>query len=230
MTKNELNILKDKINNSNINSFTNEKENIKALKFKIDEDEKNTVNTIVNDILNENGVCDDIITVKKELNELKQTNICDDVVITGIAETENENLLETVNNLLSVQYEMVIKSDVVKSIFRLKNTKCGVNSPILLVLKSENVKRLLMDKQKINGPIILQHKNPDSINNLQKVFFKHRLTSENLSLLRDTRKFCRENSYQFVWTTNDAKILIKKSPGIRPIKITSLKDLELLKN
>lgn len=225
-TKYELNILKDLINKSNSNFSSNE-DTVEKIN---DEDETKTIlytNTI-NKILNQHKVCDDVITVKKELNELKQHNICDDIVITGIPETKHENLLEIVNRVL-VQYAIEIKSVDVKSIYRLKNMKCGLNSPILLVLKNENVKCLIMRKQKTNGPIILQSMETTSLNDLQKVFFKHRLTTENLSLLRNVRKFCRENCYQFVWLTNDAKILVKKNSETRPIKISSLKDLELLK-
>lgn len=160
---------------------------------------------------------------------MKQQHISDDIVITGIPETKNENLLEIVNSLL-VQYEIVIKSTDLKSIFRLKNMKCGVNSPILLVLKNEKVKCEIMEKQKHSGPNNLHQNIETASTNPLKVFFKHRLTLENLHLLRNVRKFCRENSYRFVWTTKyDAKILIKKSSESRTIKILSLKDLELLK-
>lgn len=233
-TKMELNTLKDIINKSNINFSTNEKmvEKIETLNLDADENkimfDKNTIKVTVTDILQEQRVCDDIITVKKEINELKQNNICDDIVITGIPESNNENLLETVNSLL-VQYDIVVKSTDLKSIYRLKNMKCGVNSPILLVLKDEHMKSLIMEKQKINGPILLPFIESASLMNPQKVFFKHRLTTENLTLLRNVRRFCRENLYQFVWTTNDGKILIKKTTEDRPIKISSIKDLELLK-
>lgn len=230
--KMELNTLKDKINKSNINLSTNENitetlnQDADEIKTMFD---KNTIKVTVTDILNEQRVCDDIITVKKEINELKQNNICDDIVITGIPETKNENLLEAVNSLL-VQYDIVVKSTDLKSIYRLKNMKCGVNSPILLILKNEYVKSLIMEKQKINGPILLPFiESACLMNPHQKVIFKHRLTIENLTLLRNVRRFCRENSYQFVWTTNDAKILIKKTSEDRPIKISSLKDLEILK-
>lgn len=230
--KMELNTLKDKINKSNINLSTNENitetlnQDADEIKTMFD---KNTIKVTVTDILNEQRVCDDIITVKKEINELKQNNICDDIVITGIPETMNENLLEAVNSLL-MQYDIVVKSTDLKSIYRLKNMKCGVNSPILLILKNEYVKSLIMEKQKINGPILLPFiESACLMNPHQKVIFKHRLTIENLTLLRNVRRFCRENSYQFVWTTNDAKILIKKTSEDRPIKISSLKDLEILK-
>lgn len=230
--KMELNTLKDKINKSNINLSTNENitetlnQDADEIKTMFD---KNTIKVTVTDILNEQRVCDDIITVKKEINELKQNNICDDIVITGIPETKNENLLEAVNSLL-MQYDIVVKSTDLKSIYRLKNMKCGVNSPILLILKNEYVKSLIMEKQKINGPILLPFiESACLMNPHQKVIFKHRLTIENLTLLRNVRRFCRENSYQFVWTTNDAKILIKKTSEDRPIKISSLKDLEILK-
>lgn len=161
----------------------------------------NVINTTLNNIFIEHGVSKDLITVKNELNTLKQNNILNDVVITGIPEVRNENLLETVNNVL-VDYKLEINATDIKNIYRLKNLKCGLNSPVLLQLKNEEIKLSIFEKQKKNGPVVLKTSEKIlSINDIQKVYFKHRLTPENLSLLRSVRKFGRDNNYEFIWIT-----------------------------
>lgn len=134
------------------------------------------------------------------------------------------------NEILSF-YEIKIKTDDIKQIYRLKNKNCGTNIPILIKLKDEKLKVCILEKQKQVGPILLQSvfKNL-SDTDFRKVFFKHRLTKENLLLLREARKFCRDYNYQFVWTQNESKILIKKTPESRTIQISTMKDLQCLKN
>lgn len=188
----------------------------------------NVINTTLNNIFKQHGVSNDLITVKSDLNTMKQNNMLNDVVITGIPEDKNENLLATVNNVL-MNYNLEIKSADIKSIYRLKNSKCGVNSPILLQLRNEDIKISILEKQKLNGPVVLNSKEKNiSLKDFQSVYFKHRLTSENLSLLRAVQKFGRENNYAFIWTTHDGKILMRKNSNERAIKISSLRDLEIL--
>lgn len=190
--------------------------------------DNNYINTTLNNIFNQHGVSKDLHSVKNELNIMKQNSILNDVVITGIPEDRGENLLTTVNNVL-VDYNVEIKPADIKYIYRLKNSKTGINSPILMQLKNEEIKHSIMEKQKLNGPVVLHAKgNKNSLMDFQLVYFKHRLTPENLSLLRSVRSFGRKNHYEFIWTTNEGKILMRKSSDVRAVKISSLKDLENL--
>lgn len=175
-------------------------------------------------------ITDDVYTVKSELNNLKQHNMYSDIIITGIPETNNESLIEKVN-LCLVSYDVQIQIDDFKQIYRLKNhNNCGANTPILIEFKSENVKYGILNKQKQMGPILLQSVDKNlPATDMRKVFFKHRLTKENLSLVRDARKFGRDYNYQFVWTQG-SKILIKKTSNSRTFQILTVKDLENLKN
>lgn len=185
--------------------------------------DSNAINTTLNDMFTK-----DLITVKTELNTIKQNNIVNDVVITGIPEVVNENLLATVNKVL-VNYKLEVKSADIKNIYRLKNSKCGIYSPILLQLKNEDIKQSIFAHQKVNGPVLIKNDRKDiSLNDFQCVFFKHRLTSDNLALLRSARKFGRENKYEFTWTTNDGKILMRRNANARAIKISCFTDLQEL--
>lgn len=91
------------------------------------------------------------------------------------------------------------------------------------------MKSKIIQSQKINGPVFLHSidKNMPR-DDLRKVYFKDRLTNENLSLLRECRSFARQNGYQFVWT-QDTTILLKKDAFCRPIEVGCVKELEKLK-
>lgn len=170
-------------------------------------------------------ICDDVCLVKKEINEIQQNSMSNDVVITGLFEEQNENLFDKVERVLT-HYNIKLKKDDIKKIYRLKNKKCGKNSPVLMVLKKNTVKCHILEMQKKYGPALLQaiYENLPKTD-VRKVFFKHRLTKENLLLLRESRKVGRENGYEFIWTSSNASILMKRNSESRTIEIGSLKDL-----
>lgn len=177
------------------------------------------------------NISDEVITVKTELNSLKQYNMDNDIVITGIPEVLKENLLELLNKML-VTYDVKLNKDDVKQIYRLKSKNCGVNSPVLLELKDKNMKLKILEKQRTIGPIMLQAVLEGlPSDDLRKIYFKHRLTRENLVLLKEARSFGRSFNYQYVWTNGStSKVLMKKYCDSRVIEISSMKDIEKLKN
>lgn len=221
ITKSELNELKVKMNLDNSNNVVMESE-IDLSKTTIEQTSfmKATIDEIY----------DEVHTTKQEINNIKQNNMCNDVVITGIPESVNENLLSVVNESL-IQYHMSIKEADVKQIYRLKNKCSGINAPVLMVFRDEKIKSLILQNQKKLGPILLRSfvdKIPES--DFRKIIFKHRVTKENLQLLRETRKFGREMDYKYVWTYNNGNVFIKKTNDSCAISISSLKELELLRN
>lgn len=216
--KNEIMKLKEKddeIDNPSVNE--NHNTNTKIIPNSV-----NLQSSITN--INEN-----LFAVKSDVNCLKQKNMFNDVIITGLPELENENLLEKVNEILD-QYGTKIKDDEVKQIYRLKPNKTDLNTPVLIELKDENMKCFILEKQRKMGPVLLQsvYKNLPSTD-FRKIFFKHRLTKENLILLREARRFGKEHNYQYVWTSNNLKVLMKKEATSQIIEITSLNDIQKLK-
>lgn len=174
------------------------------------------------------GIRDDVFSVKEEINTLKQNTMNNDIVITGIEEVFNENLFEKVNEVL-VQYNATINKSDIKKLYRLKSKNSSKNTPILIVFKENLFKQLILEQQKKCGPILLQSVYKDlPKTDLTKVYFKHRLTKENLLLLKESRKFARENDFKFVWTNSAATILLKKNSESRTIQVTSLKFLQSL--
>lgn len=89
-------------------------------------------------------------------------------------------------------------------------------APILIEFRNVFMKSKIIQSQKIKGPVFLSSidkKVPiDDIYDIymRKVYFKDRLTNQNLILLRKCRCFARQNSYQFVWTQDGENIFLLK--------------------
>lgn len=173
-------------------------------------------------------LCEDLVTVKKDINVLKQQNLSNDIIATGVPEVKNEILIETINNILT-QHDISLQNTDIKRIYRLKNKKSSMIAPILIEFRNVFMKSKIIQSQKINGPVLLSSidKNVPS-DDIRRVYFKDRLTNQNLMLLRECRCFARQNGYQFVWTQDGKNILIKKDASCRPIEIRCVNDLEKL--
>lgn len=190
--------------------------------------DKNVIQSTVADVINQYGICSDITTVKQNINCLKQKNMHNDIIATGLPEMKNEVLLETINKIL-IKYEINLQDTDVKKIYRLKNKKCNLNSPILIELRDDVIKSRIFAKQKTVGPVCLSATDTNiSSSDLRKVYFKNRLTKENLILLRECRSFARRNEFKYVWTQDPGTILIKQHDYSRPIEVSCLQDLEKL--
>lgn len=190
--------------------------------------DKDLILSTVTEVIKQHGLCDDVSVVQKDINSLKQKNMTNDIIVTGIPEQKNENLLFSINNILS-KHEITLKDSEVKKIYRLRNKNTLSNSPILIELKNESTKTTILQKQKLYGPVLLDELDESSVDgpNLRKIYFKDRLTRENLILLRESRIYGRMNGFKYVWF-QDGTILMKYSDNSRPIKILSRKDFENL--
>lgn len=170
----------------------------------------------------------DIKTVKKEINSLKQKNLSNDIIVTGIPEIKNEILLQSVNNIL-IKHDITLKESDVKKMYRLKNKNCVSISPILIEFTNDLFKTIILQKQRKNGPVLLNECDKKNLQtDLRKVYFKDRLTKENLILLRECRIFGRNNGFKYVWVQDSGAILIKQDENSRPIQISSLQELDKL--
>lgn len=91
----------------------------------------NILTTLASD-KNKHTHCDDLITVKKDLNVLKQYNMSNDIIATGVPEVKNEILIDTINKIL-INHEIILKNTDIKRIYRLKNKKSSMIAPIFLL-------------------------------------------------------------------------------------------------
>lgn len=160
--------------------------------------------------------------VKKEFNLFKQKSLESHVIVTGLPDKPNENLLDVINIVLN-RLATKVESSEVKQIYRLKN-KTGF-SPILVEFLSKTKKENIFNKQKAGGSVLLQMIDSTvPASDKKKIVFKHRLTVENLKLLKIAHEFKNTNNFKYAWFNGDCVCLKKEDQG-RPIKITCEADL-----
>lgn len=165
---------------------------------------------------NEN-LSSELKVVKKEFNQLKQKSLENDMIVTGLPDKVNENLVEVVNSALN-RFGIKVKNSEINHIYRLRN-KTGF-SPILVEFATKSTKVQIMEKQKANGSVLLQmidNTVPESVK--KKVLFKNRLTPENINLLKVAHEFKNTHKFKYAWFNGDSVCLKKEDQG-KPIKIT----------
>lgn len=172
----------------------------------------------------------DLDKVNIEINYLKQSVLSSDVVITGVPYHQGEVLFDTVK-VICKQYKVDICNTDYKSLYRLRSrNSTSIHSPICIELYSKTLRGAIMSQQKRCGPILL-HMIDSTLPKVdkQKIYFKERLTPYNNELLIETKKFCAENQFKYVWFQN-CDILVKKTETSKPTKIVVKSDLLKLKN
>lgn len=175
-----------------------------------------------------NKVREDLSYVQIEMKILKQKAIGNDVVFTGVPDSDNINILDVVSSVLK-QYDVKIAEVDYHKIYRLKNkNNTSKYTPICVELYSRTLKGVIMSKRKKLGPVLLnQLDSKIATEDVRKVFVKLRLTHYFSQLLKDAYQFKDKYKYKFVWF-QDSEILLKKEETAKPLRIVSRKDLEIL--
>lgn len=178
-----------------------------------------------------NHLNEEVTVIKQELIYMKQREVLNDIIVTGLPDTSGENLLTTINIVLH-QYSLKLESDEIQTIFRLTNNNTSTNnrsSPILIQLKDKTIKNTIFDKQKSAGPILLQMVNtslPSSDH--RKIYFKDRMIKENQILMKQAREFAKSHNYKYVWFSKSQFILLKQSENSDIIRISGYHDIARL--
>jgi hypothetical protein len=157
---------------------------------------------------------DEIRHINKDLSHfeslydaMEQNLLVKNVEITGVAETENENLIEIIGKI-SHSVGVLLHDVDIDSIHRKHgNQTSGLPRNIIVKFSRLRTKNVLMEKikgQKLYNNII----DPGS-NNLRPIYFNDHLTSRSKYLFFLARKFKREGHVKYAWT-NFGKIFIKK--------------------
>lgn len=153
----------------------------------------------------------ELMELKKELNNLDQYSRNRNLEIHGLVHTEGENLLSKLNSIGRKLNIAEVTAREIEAIHRLPSKPDKV--PIVLV-RFES--RYTKEKWAEQRPL-LKIKEPD-------LRFFDNLTPYNKTLLWMAKTRALERSYQFAWQKN-GKVLVKKKQGDRTIHIKSEDDL-----
>lgn len=225
----------EKVSNTDLLTFMKElKSDLNKRMDKLDDNAKKCYDDLTNlktDVQlvtkNYDVVTGDINCLNKEVNIIKQRSLVCDVVITGIPDNLNENILNRVNIVLS-KYDLQLKEPDYFQIYRLKN-HTGY-SPICIELRSKKVKDDIFSKQKSLGPVLLQMvDNTLAKSDIRKIYFKDKLTNKTRELFIKAREFKREFKYKYCWLNNSQYILLKESDASKVYRIEWFDDLQKLR-
>lgn len=98
-------------------------------------------------------------------------------------------------------------------------------SPIIVELKTEALKAVILQARKERGPIKIKECQLKGKNN--SIYINEQLTMTLNKLSYEARTLKKENKIKYAWT-RDGNIYIRKTDTSNKIKVTTLQDLQKL--
>lgn len=146
------------------------------------------------------------------IDELQQRSRLNNVILTGIKQDKNEDVMKVVDSI---------------------GKKLGIMNPLDDVQVAHRVNTTMQGKIK---PIVIRMANTKTRDKWtaafrksdlwkSKIYVNEHLTKRNQSLLSQAKKFKKEHKYKYVWV-KDCKILIRKDESSRIFAIRNEEDLK----
>lgn len=154
----------------------------------------------------------EIKQLKREMNDLEWRSRKLNLELHGIAKSENENLLQKVNEIAAkLELAPLVETDITAA-HRLPGKPDKVPGIIVRFTKQSTRDAWLHAKKKLNkdrsGPFILEN-----------------LTRHNRALLQTAKDWASDKQYAYVWHHNGS-ILVRKKTGDRAIVVKDEDDLQ----
>lgn len=165
----------------------------------------------------------EVTSLRAGMNRLETLSRMNNIVVTGVPETPNENILGLLEKLGQHIRAPIKKEDISK--FCRFRSKTSANKPILVVLKSYDTKQLVLYQSKkakvISGSAI-------GFGSDVKIRMGDHLTPFVQRLLHTARKkLVDSGKLKFVWVQN-GEVLAKKNDGGQIFKIKKVEDIDLV--
>lgn len=152
--------------------------------------------------------------LKQAVNDLEWRNRRLNLVVHGVAETKDEDLLSKLNEVAKkIDMEELAPTDVV-ALHRL-NARPGKERGVIVRFARQKLRDAWLEKRKV----LRERQEPIS--------FTENMTNHARTLLTYTKAWAQEAGYAFAWHSN-GKVLIRKKTGDPPIVVTSEADLSAL--
>lgn len=170
--------------------------------------------------------------LQKELNSQAQGNLCNEVEISGIPESQNENL-HHILLLATRKIGIDINDSDIDWVSRVGGRKSVTRSDDDLKAPRPIVARLLRRSKR--DQVLRASKSRKNITSTDleipgspyKVYFNERLTKENRMLFRDARTKSKANGYAYCWCSRGS-IYVRQREGKAATQISSFGDLNRL--
>lgn len=176
--------------------------------------------TVTNLVVKNNKLETEVSLLKTGLNTLLQDKLANNLIISGVPVTENENLSKLV-----VEIGSELKVDISGSKFNVRRlfTKTP-NKYANLLVEFEDIKyKTELLKQKKHHPLLVSQLGFKTETERQ-IFFFHQLTASYLNVLSEARKLKESHHFRYIWYQNN-QVLIKKENNQKVYAVKSLNDL-----
>lgn len=160
--------------------------------------------------------------VEDDVRDLEQYSHRNNLIVYGIPEDKNENILNTVRRLASALQFEEWSSSLIDAVHRMGKSSESRPRPIIIRFVSRLDKDLFLSKRKVRRNLKATDLGFSSENS---IYVNESLTPANRELLKKTREAARTRGYSQVWTTN-CSIFTRRDKESPAIKIMSEKDLD----
>lgn len=171
-----------------------------------------------------NRISNILSKVKEEVRDLEQYSHRNNLIVYGIPEEKNENIILVVKRLANALQFENWSSNLLDALHRMGKTDFSRSQPRPIIIRfiSRLDRDLFLSKRKVRRNLRASDLGYSSDNS---VYVNESLTTANRELLKKTREAARIKGYSHVWTTN-CSIFTRRDNGAQAIKVVSEKDLE----
>lgn len=171
--------------------------------------------------------------VENDIQDLEQYSHRNNLIVYGIPEEKNENILHVMRRLAGALHFEDWSTSLLDAVHRMGKTSESRNPeelnpgvpkprPIIIRFVSRLNKDIFLNKRKVKRNLKASDLGYSSENS---VYINESLTSANRTLLKMTRDMAKTRGYSQVWTANCA-IFTRRDKESPAIKIVSVKDLD----
>lgn len=163
-----------------------------------------------------------ILNCENKFDKDKQNKLDNNVIINGVTEIENENIMDIVTNI-SKEFEVNTNNDDFEKIVRIKTAseKSGLPRGILVIFKDKSKRNKLIEnrKRKVYTDTI------GMTGEKKQVFISEHLTKRKQYISKIARDKKRLGLIKYVWIKN-GDIFVRSTDDSKIIKIKNINQLE----
>lgn len=164
--------------------------------------------------------------LESEFNKIEQDRYKNNIVITGIPNGEKLNPKEVLTQIGKIIDVDISLDNIIQSRYMSSKNKQTKYSPIFFEFNNNIIKHTIMEKIKLNGPIVPAQLNITSSN--KKITIHDYLTDFNKKLLQEIYQLKSEFSIKFIWSKHGA-VFARQTETSNIIRINSASDIITLK-
>lgn len=164
----------------------------------------------------------DLNKVEDNVRDLEQYSHRNNLIVYGVPEETNENILFVMRRLASALQFEDWSSKLIDAVHRMGKISDSRPRPIIIRFVSRLDKDMFLSKRKVRRNL----KASDlGFANEGSIYVNESLTAKNRELLRSTREAAKKKGYNQVWTAN-CTIYTRRDKGSPAIRILSTKDID----